>query len=134
MERTWKPKTAGILSIISGAPGLMVGMLFAMMGITGRIRSPITQGYLGPRGSMFGGGAGDYNMLIGGGTVLIVLGIVAIIGGIFALRRSRWGVALVGAICALISPVGYLLGVLPLGIIIGVLSIVFVTMGKRGFA
>jgi hypothetical protein len=50
-----------------------------------------------------------------------VLGIVAIVGGISALRRKRFGLSLAGAICALPS------------IILGILAVVFIAVGKREF-
>jgi hypothetical protein len=53
--------------------------------------------------------------------LLLVLGIVAIIGGISAIRRKSFGLSLAGAICAL-----------PSGIL-GVLAIIFVSLGKREF-
>ena len=57
------------------------------------------------------------------GAPVIVLGIVAILGGIYALRRRIWGLALAGSICALIGP----------WFILGILAIVFVSLGKREF-
>ena len=56
--------------------------------------------------------------------VLIVLGIVSLVGGIFAIQRRIWGMALAGAICALFPP--------PV-IALGILAIVFVAMGKGEF-
>ncbi len=50
-----------------------------------------------------------------------VLGIVAIVGGISAIRRNRFGLSLAGAIC-----------VLPSGIM-GILALIFVVLGKREF-
>ena len=60
--------------------------------------------------------------MAGIGAGLIAIGIMALIGGIFALRRKAWGFALAGAILALFP-------VIPLG----VLAIIFVSMGKREF-
>jgi hypothetical protein len=57
--------------------------------------------------------------IIGG--CLGVLGIVAVVGGISAIRRKRFGLSLAGAICALISG------------LLGVLAVVFVALGKREF-
>ncbi len=57
--------------------------------------------------------------IIGG--CLGVLGIVAIIGGISAIRRKRFGLSLAGAICARPS------------VILGILAIIFVALGKREF-
>ena len=56
------------------------------------------------------------------GGLLVVLGIIAILGGIWALRRRSFGLALAGAVC-----------VLPLGIL-GILAIVCIALAKREFA
>ena len=50
-----------------------------------------------------------------------VLGIVAIVGGISAIRRKRFGLALAGAICAILSG------------ILGILAVIFVALRKREF-
>ena len=49
------------------------------------------------------------------------LGIVAIVGGISAIRRNVFGLSLAGAICAL-----------PSGIL-GILAVILVALGKREF-
>jgi hypothetical protein len=58
-------------------------------------------------------------MLAGG--LLLALGILAIIGGISAVRRRRFGLSLAGAICAL-----------PSGLL-GILAVIFVALGRREF-
>jgi hypothetical protein len=50
-----------------------------------------------------------------------ILGIVAVIGGAFALRRKSFGMSLAGAICAL--PI----------IILGILAIIFVAVSRKEF-
>jgi hypothetical protein len=55
------------------------------------------------------------------GGLLLALGILAIAGGILAIRRKRVGLSLAGAICAL-----------PKGIL-GILAVIFVALGKREF-
>ena len=55
------------------------------------------------------------------GGLLVVLGIIAILGGIWALRRRSFGLSLAGAVC-----------VLPLGIL-GILAIVCIALAKREF-
>ncbi len=107
-NKTWKPTTAGILSIIAGVPAAGTGILIAFMGSTMAWIDVIP---LVP------------NILAIIAIPLIVLGIIAIVGGIFALQRKTWGLALVGAICALAPPLS----------ILGVLSIIFVTIGKDEF-
>ena len=61
----------------------------------------------------------SYQWVIIGGCVGI-MGIVAIVGGISAIRRKRFGLSLAGAICALPS-------------ILGILAVIFVALGKREF-
>jgi len=58
--------------------------------------------------------------IIGG--LLLVLGIIAIAGGVSAIRRKSFGLSLAGAICALI----------PLNLL-GLLAVIFVSLGKREF-
>jgi hypothetical protein len=53
----------------------------------------------------------------------LIFGIIGLLGGIFAIQRKHWGLALVGAILVLISP----------GIIFGILGLIFVIMGKDEF-
>lgn len=55
------------------------------------------------------------------GVPLLVLGIIAIVGGVSALRRKMFGLSLAGAICAL-----------PSGIL-GILAVIFVSLAKREF-
>jgi hypothetical protein len=50
-----------------------------------------------------------------------ILGIVAIIGGISAIRRKRFSLSLAGAICALPS------------VFLGILAVIFVSLSKREF-
>jgi amino acid transporter len=57
------------------------------------------------------------------GMFALLLGIMSIIGGIFALMRKAWGAALAGAITALY----------PWGIF-GILAIIFVAMAKQEFS
>jgi drug/metabolite transporter (DMT)-like permease len=131
MERTWKPKAAGILCIIVGAIWMVSGVVLSAI-------------------------SGDPSF----GTFLIP-GIIPIVGGIYALRRRKWGLALTGSILTLLSSV--LLGIYGIIIVIGsidnpsvnqiniisllifliadvaisgilgILAIIFVSLGKREF-
>jgi hypothetical protein len=104
MEETWKPKAAGILSIIGGVINVILGIVFAVVG--------------GFAGGFFGmGWIGAF------GVPAIILGIIAIVGGSYALKRKMWGLALAGAICAIVGPAGLL----------GILAIIFVIIGKGEF-
>ena len=58
-----------------------------------------------------------------------VLSSIAIIGGIFAIRRRMFGLAILGAVCALLSS-GFLMG---LGTILAILAIVLIAIAKDSF-
>lgn len=104
MEKTWKPTTAGILAVIAGTIQLVLGTLCAT-------------------GVWFLGGIIGMGWLSAICAPLIVFGIIAIVGGICALTRKAWGLALAGSIFALIGP----------WFILGILAIIFVSLGKREF-
>jgi hypothetical protein len=106
MEKTWKPTAAGILAIVAGVLNLIVGIVIVAVG-SAFLGPFIGLGWLGAIGAP-----------------LIILGIVSIVGGVFALRRRIWGLALAGAICALFPP--------PIAIL-GILSIIFLAISTREF-
>ena len=106
---TWRPTTGGILSIIAGAGNLMFGF-FALA--------------LKELWEQLGAGSAFRMEAIGGlGAIWIILGILAIIGGILALRRKAWVLALVGAICAMIWPTSLL----------GILALIFIAISRKEF-
>ena len=116
----WMPITGGILDLVVGVPSLIIAIVCAAFA-----------GALGGFASWFTGWLGAPIGLLG--TLIcgpaIVLSIVAIIGGIFAIRKRAWGFALAGAIC------GFVVG-LPLvapAILLGIPAIVFTALGKSKF-
>jgi len=119
VQRTWKPTTAGILNIITGALNALgaIGLIIAIIAIGNidimRFLPPEDAPFIAP--------------LIG--TILIILLVLSIIeavfpiiGGVFALQRRKWGWALAGSIVAI-------LGTFPLGLA----STIFVAMAKNEF-
>jgi len=140
MERTWKPIAAGILCIVAGIIVLIPVMVFGRW-------SPIIGGI----------GLIVFAPLI----PLILFGILPIVGGIYALRRRRWGLALAGSICCPLvgfvilgfyflfgfigsiavwprtpefgDTIPTLIGFIVAFVIFGILPIVFVILGKREF-
>ena len=108
MKKTWMPTTAGILDIISGAFAL-IGSFFLIIGgsITGLV--PDVPGFVPA-------------LLLGLAVPLAVIGILAIVGGVCALKRAKWGWALTGSIAALFPS-------WPLGIA----AIVFTILAKNEF-
>ncbi|MBN2463116.1 MAG: hypothetical protein JXB43_05895 [Dehalococcoidia bacterium] len=115
MKKTWMPTVAGILDIVAGALSF-VGLTFAFFGIL-------------VLGAMRGA---DPSMGIPGTLILtiavivaifaIIADILSIIGGIYALQRKKWGLALTGSIAAFFAS-------WPLGIA----AIVFTVLSKKEF-
>ena len=93
MKDTWKPDTAGVLNIVSGMYGILWGLLI------------VTQ---------------FENIW---STVFFIVGLVALVEGIYAIKRSRWPLALAGSISAiLLAPV------------ITIPSVVLILQSKNDFA
>jgi len=114
----------GILSIIGGAlevigGGILLGLTIAHRELFRLVGHGVWGGtpaiLFGPFGFV------DLISLIIVGVPLLVLGIIAIVGGVSAIRRKRFGLSLAGAICALPS------------VILGLLAVIFVALRKREF-
>jgi len=114
-------KVGGILSIISGAFGVL-GLFFFIFMIY-LVQYAITldpYAFRSPEDEL----ALRFVWYVYGGLGVFsaILGIIAIIGGVYALKRRLWGLALAGSICGTII-------FLPTGIP----AIIFTAMGKREF-
>ena len=107
-KKTWMPTAAGILDIVAGSFGLITSLMFVFMG--GIMRAvPDMPPFMGP---VFMGMSGPF----------AILSILAIVGGIYALQRKIWGLALAGSIAAFFPS-------WPLG----VAAIVFTALSKNEF-
>jgi len=111
----------GILSIVVGVFEVILGVIMAGLVISAVVQGGVVAlpGWLLPRGlvEIFVGLTPTWLRISGS----IVLGVVAIAGGISALRRKSYGLSLAGAICALV--LGFA----------GILAVIFVVLGKREF-
>ena len=111
----------GVLSIVAGVLEVIGGVIVALL--TVRIRILI-------RWTIIPSHPGDWwghiipvipFWLLIVGVPIIALGIVAIVGGVSAVRRKSFGLSLAGAICALPSS------------ILGILAVIFVAVSKKEF-
>ena len=102
----------GVLSIVVGAPEMIFGAVVTALTMSGVIPAVFHCGrfeiHITP----------SFTYL---GVPLLVFGIIALVGGVSAIRRKGFGLSLAGAICALPSH------------ILGILSVIFVALGKREF-
>jgi hypothetical protein len=128
-RRSGLPTAGGVLSIIAGVFKVIGGAGIAVLsgiGCFARIHEfPFFRNHGFYFGAEFGLEGIPRWLSVGGiviGVILGVLGIVAIVGGISAIKRSSFGLSLAGAICAFI----------PLNLL-GLLAIIFVSLSKREF-
>ena len=108
-DRTWKPATAGILSIVAGVLGAIPSIIVVLVG--GGIASIAT---IPGIARMFGVVGIPLEAIVGSGILSaiggvltamaipsIIIGVISVVGGIYALKRRFWGMALAGSICSL---------------------------------
>ncbi len=116
--KTWKPTVAGILAIVAGAGGVIVWTLI-ILGVfifliasstSGGMNLPILHSKLIP----------VWVALLA--IPFMALSILAIVGGVFALHRRIWGLALAGSIGALFCST-----------VLGVVAIIFTVLSKDEF-
>lgn len=116
-EKTWRPTTGGLLSILSGSWNLLLGLGALLSGTFFYSLVPT-----------FGGITGGFATTgITAGIILIIIGLISIVGGAYALRRQAWPMALAGSIAALIPTP------LLLPFVMGILSLIFNVLGRREF-
>jgi hypothetical protein len=113
MEKTWKPTVAGILNIISGAVGSIAvfGLIIAIIVTSGVAYIPGTEDV-----PIF-----VPSLLTGIAVPLAIFSILSLVGGIYAVQRKLWGLALAGSIAAIFASIP-LLGGLPVGITATILT------------
>jgi hypothetical protein len=114
---TWKPLLAGILNITVGTVDLLGTLaLIIVISVTGVPE-------LFPAEDIYPMTVSALNAILTTLTVYLgIAGLIAITGGICALQRKTWGLALAGSIAATLT-----------GSILGMASIVFLAISKDEF-
>jgi hypothetical protein len=107
--RTWKPTTAGILTIVMGAIALVAEIIYLTSGNFGIFAGiPFIEASANPNGVLFATSA------------------IAIVGGIFALLRKIWWLAVVGAIFSMFFSLWPIL-------VIGIISSILLALSRKEF-
>lgn len=120
MEKTWMPTVAGILDIVSGVSGLAIGLFTTFARHSARAATGAGAALHFPGLGMMPALPGLSSPVLG--IALIIISLLAVTGGIFALRVRLWGLALAGSIAAVIS-----------GRLLGVIALIFTVLGKNEF-
>jgi hypothetical protein len=117
MENKWMPKVAGILDIVAGSFGVFLSCIMAL--------------WFGFISYFIPSGTAEFHDFPGSFVAIFIIpwvifmlaaGILAIVGGIYALKRKMWRLALAGSIAAFF-------GSSPLG----VAAIIFTALSKSEF-
>ena len=116
--KTWKTKTAGILAIVAGVVTVIEFVFVGVLVIP-------KLGWLEVMSVL-----SESGIVAVAFAVVMASAIVAIVGGVFALKRKRWRLALAGSICAIFS-----LMFVPvlLNVPLAIASIVLVVLGRGEF-
>jgi len=93
MEKTWKSTVAGILDIVAGALSL-VGLILVIVGTLTFMATGGTD-LLPPMPFPMPMGM---TLIFVIAVPVLILAVLAIIGGVYALKRKKWGWALTGSI------------------------------------
>ena len=117
-NQTWMPVTAGVLSITSGTMGLITLTFLITFGAT--FGADIARDVLKSVGFWQSGIPLTIIGLIS--IPLIVINAIAILGGIYAIQRKNWGLALAGTICAIIPAQ-----------VLGIVATIFTILSKKEF-
>jgi len=115
---TWMPTVGGILSIISGSLGIITIAFFVTFGSI--FGTATAHDVLRSLGFWHTGLPLTIIGIIA--VVLLCFNIVAIVGGIYAIQRRGWGIALTGAICSTFPSQ-----------ILGALAVVFIAISIKEF-
>jgi len=110
MEKTAKPVVGGILIIIGALAGIISGAILIWGGAM-FLEIPVVGGDVA-------------GILATCGIVWLVFGLIGLLGGIFAMMRKHFGLAIVGGVFSLLS--GY--------IIFGLIGLILVAISKNEFS
>ena len=104
MKLTWKPIMAGILDIVAGAIGMVGGIYFVMLNwIFNAIKETLRFNPEIVQPAVIQWVEQMFSTLFAVPFVFVFIGIVSIIGGVYALQRRIWVFALAGAIGSCIA-------------------------------
>jgi len=108
VKKTCMPTVSGIFDMVIGSLVLIALFFFVIGSIITRLAES---------------GIFDFNLSLAFMVMpAIIIGVLAIVGGVFALRRKKWGWALAGSIAAALVPI-------PLGIV----AIILLALSKNEF-
>jgi uncharacterized integral membrane protein len=134
-EKTWRPVAAGILNIATGllsVSGTLLLVYFAISIATGRSRL---------ERALREGSRAFPAILVFLSLVLLVVGILLVTGGVFAIRRKNWSIAAMGSVAAIVLAIlagiplfNYSVPAVALLVAIGLASVILTMRSKHEFS
>ena len=115
VEHTAKPVIGGILILIGALVGIIYGIWLVAVGGTFEAMMPVA--VPGVTDVMAG-------IIMICGVLLLIFGLIGLLGGIFAIKRTHFGLAILGGIFSLL--VGF--------IIFGLIGLILVAISKDEFS
>lgn len=127
-QKSSNPTIAGILLIIAGVLGAITGIFLAIVGslLPGMIGTIPTEYYNYSNFEITTGFI--QNIYVFCGSIIIVLAIFTLLGGIMALKRKMWGLALLGAILGLFT-----VGLFFTSSILSLIALILIALSKQEF-
>ena len=108
IKKTWMPAVAGIMDIVTGSLVMIILLLFVIGSLI--IRQAES-------------GIFDFNLSLALMVIpALIIGALAIVGGVFALQRKNWGWALAGSIAAALVPIA-----------LGIVAIILLVLSRNEF-
>jgi len=118
---TSKSLIGGVLLVVSGLIGIITGLIFAALSST--VIDMLGETYGEDVLRMAEG------VLVACGVIWFIIGLIALIGGVFAIRRKKWGIAVVGGVFGLLT-----FGPWFIGSILGLIGLILVAISKDEFS
>ena len=115
------PLIGGVLVMISGIIGILTGLILVVAAST---IVDMLRGIYGTEilDTVEG-------VLVTCGVIWFVIGLVALIGGVFAIRRRKWSIAVVGGVFGLLT-----IGPYFFGSILGLIGLILIAISKHEFS
>ncbi|HEX7392236.1 MAG TPA: zinc ribbon domain-containing protein [Thermoplasmata archaeon] len=119
VQRSSKPTAGGVLILVAGILALANGVLYLFLDISDFGTIPTL-----PEGITE---ADIEGIMRACGAVMIIFGAIAILGGVFALQRKHFGLAVAGGIMGMLG-IGFSFGAL-----LGLVGLILVAISRREF-
>jgi len=127
-KKSSNPKIAGILLIIAGAVAIITGVFMVALGML----LPGMMGTIPPEYYNYSNveitTALIQNIYLICGAIIIVLAIFTLLGGIMALKKKMWGLALTGSILGLFT-----IGVFFISSLLSLIALILLVLSKGEF-